>query len=368
MEKQLTVYIEKDWVNGEFDFLYAKNTLETLAAKGLIAKKREEFIENLLKEGFNVTFNKSDIKEDTICLIMDNTALCDNEVSIDEYKKLFDEKIFASGGPNFYYPFSLRVEDFFKSPFFPAVFKNEFANGGVDKFLIENRNQLEIMKSFYEQYSHDEPYKLNFANSIFQQYLENPGEYSTYIRVLVGGTGAVLGASLKYSTRTMVAKENKGIFEQVFLDSKSKYFIDAKRMFNYYSGGGNIYFNQPRYSNEKRDILKEHGFDLNDLHLPNEILDVCENIMLKCNREIGVLCGIDFMLNEADGKWYYLENQAFPAIDEWAQAKNISLPKGHDIKDYMKLLELELKTRYEALMMLVNKKRNEDSFKLEKKM
>lgn len=368
MEKTITIYIEKDWVNGELDFLEIRNSFEVLQAKGIIAKKRREFIEYLQEKGFNVTFNKEDIKEDTICMIMDDTSLCNPDTPIDEYKKLFDEKIFACGGSHFHYPFSLRLKEFFENPFFPAVFKNESVNGGVDKFLIENVKQLEMLKSFYEQHSCEEPYKTSFANSIFQQYLKNPGQYASYIRTLVGGTGAVLGASLKYSAHTMTSQDNKGVFEQVFLNPDSQYFINAKKMFNYYSGGGNIYFNQPRYSSEKESVLKEHGFDLNDLHLPLEILDVCKNIMLNCNRELGVLCGIDFMLNEADGKWYYLENQAFPAIDEWAQAKNISLPKKHDIASYLKILELELKARYEALMMLVDYKKQEDNLKLEKKL
>lgn len=95
-------------------------------------------------------------------------------------------------------------------------------------------------------------------------------------------------------------------------------------------------------------------------------MDVCRNIMLNCNREIGVLCGIDFILNKTDGKWYYLENQAFPAIDEWAQTKNISLPNGHNVKGYIKVLELELETRYEALMQLVNYRNNNDEIKPER--
>ena len=49
-------------------------------------------------------------------------------------------------------------------------------------------------------------------------------------------------------------------------------------------------------------------------------------IAIKGNKTLGVICGIDFIYNEKDNKWYYLEIQAFPAIDEWAVTKGIKIP------------------------------------------
>lgn len=354
---QFTIYIEKMWVEGEFDFYPIQNYFERVQAKGKIAKKRREFIEKLKKEGFQITFNKEDITEDTICFIMDDTSLCDTNTSIEEYKQLFDEKIRENAGENFYYPFSMRVEEYMNQPFFPAVFKNELTNGGQDKFLIEKKEQLDIMRQFYEKYYSD--YQEDFDNSIFQQYLETPSKYATYLRVLVGGSGEVMGAGLKYSARAVGKGPLNGKFEKIFLDSNSEYFIDAPKMFNYYSGGQNISFSQPKYSAEKTKILEEHGFDTEKLELPAGVLDVCCHIMQNLNREIGVLCGIDFMLNKKDGKWYYLENQAFPAIEEWADAKRITLPSSHKINGYLKYLEFELQARKEALDMLVHKRSKE---------
>lgn len=69
------------------------------------------------------------------------------------------------------------------------------------------------------------------------------------------------------------------------------------------------------------------------------------------------MCGIDFMLNQFDGKWYYLENQAFPAIEEWAWVKR-NTPQTQNIKGYFNYLELDSHARYEALHLLVNKKSN----------
>lgn len=72
--------------------------------------------------------------------------------------------------------------------------------------------------------------------------------------------------------------------------------------------------------------------------------------MHNCNAEIGVMCGMDFMLNYEDGKWYYLENQTPPAIDEWARTKNIVIPISPNLKNYIKVNEIELHTSEEALM------------------
>ncbi len=60
---------------------------------------------------------------------------------------------------------------------------------------------------------------------------------------------------------------------------------------------------------------------------------------------------------ECLGNWYYLENQAFPAIEEWAWERNIKVPKGTTIKGFLEYLELDLQARYEALNLLVAKRK-----------
>lgn len=359
LNSEIKIYIDPLWINGKTCLTQIKNNYDYLRAQNSITKMRKKFVEKLQEEGFLVILEKSLIDQDTICLIMDDTALCSEDVPIAIYKRKFDEKIMASGGPNLNYPLSKSVKDYFMEPFLPAVFKNELENGGVDKFLIENEEQIKVMKSFYEEYSNDPKIKEAFDCSIFQQYLETPSRYATYLRVLVGGTGKCLGASLKYSKKIDFKRPFTGLFETIFLNSASNYFLNSKRMFNYYSGGENIYFSQPRYSSEKTSILESHGFNVGHLTLPNTVVDVCQNIMENCNRELGVLCGFDFMLNELDGKWYYLENQAFPAIDEWAHEKEINLPTSHTMNGYLKILELELQVRYESLMLLVEKRKEE---------
>ena len=127
-------------------------------------------------------------------------------------------------------------------------------------------------------------------------------------------------------------------------------------MFNYYSTGEIISFFQPKYSDEKQKILKAHNIDPNNPKVPEDILEVTKNIMEKCNKELGIICGFDFIQDDIDKKWYYLENQAFPSIDEWLFKKGMKIPKVNSLDSYVYYNELELSARYEALISQTKKK------------
>lgn len=58
---------------------------------------------------------------------------------------------------------------------------------------------------------------------------------------------------------------------------------------------------------------------------------------------------------KSDGKWYYLEIQAFPAIEEWTVTQGIKKLKKGNIDDYINYLKLSLEARYAALMMCMQK-------------
>lgn len=323
---------------------------------------RKEFVARLEKEGFVVTYDKNDIDDDTVCLIMDENSICkDPTVPIEIYKKDFDKRMFASGGEKLNYPHSVTVEEFFNNPFFPAVFKNELMNGGIDKFLIETPEQLEIIKKFYNDFSWNPQIMNAFNLSIFQQLIETPTNHKTYMRVLMSASGDVMGASLKYSRVSSSKREPEGIFEPFFCDENSEYFLNCSGMFNYYSEGGNISFSQPRYSFENSRILQEHGIDPSAPTIPDDVLEVASNIATKCNQELGIMSGIDFILNKYDNKWYYLEIQAFPAIEEWAVTKGIRKIKRGGIEEYIKYCELEIEARHDALMMYMNKKNSKEA-------
>lgn len=361
MEKKVKIYVEDHWLTGESCLFMIENPFEKSALKSKLSGLRKKFVKNLEDRGFTIVYSLDEVDDDTIYLSMDPTAISGAIAGTKEYKELFDKRIAEAAGGNFNYPTTMDLKDYFETPFFPAVFKNEATNGGDDKFLVETEEQVEKIKEFYEKYKDVEPYKTDFDFVVFQQFLETPSDYKTYLRVLVGGNGEPIGASLKYSARAVSRQEGYSLFENVFLNPESEYYIGAKKMFNYYSGGENINFPQPRYSSEKQAVLRAHGFDPEDPEIPVEVLDVCRNIMHNCNPELGVLCGMDFMLNKNDGKWYYLENQAFPAVEEWAARKGVSIPGSHTIKGYMKYLEIELQARGDALELAINEKVNQDT-------
>lgn len=350
------VFVEPTWVTGETCLFGINDRFIYLDAKNKLSKLRRDFLTRLESDGFVITYDKKNMDDNVVCLIMDDLAICDDNQTIDFYKKNFDKRIFEAGGEKINYPHSLTMEEYFKNPFFPAVFKNELTNGGVDKFLIETKEQLEIIKKFYNDFSSNKEYAEAFSCSIFQQLIETPTKYKTYMRVLMSTSGDVMGASLKYSKMEEGKRSPKGLFEKYFWDTNSEYFLGCNGMFNYYSEGGNISFCQPRYSSDKKEILECHGIDSNNPKVPDDVLEVASSIVSKCNKELGIMCGIDFILNKYDNKWYYLENQAFPAIEEWADTKDIRIPRCKNTNDYIKYCAIELEARYEALMLYMKKK------------
>ena len=357
------VFVEPKWVTGETCLFMLKGQITYYDALKKLSKLRKKFLTRLEETGFVITHDKINIDENVVCLTMNDRAICDYDKNVDFYKEQFDKRIFSAGGEKFNYPYTLTMEEYFKKPFFPAVFKNELANGGIDKFLIETMEQVEIIKKFYNDFSNSKEYNQAFRYSIFQQLIETPTKHKTYMRVLMSASGDVMGASLKYSKLEEEKRLPKGIFEKYFWCNNSEYFLGCNGMFNYYSQGGNISFCQPKYSSEKKEILELHGIDPNNPKVPDDVLEVASSIVSKCNRELGIICGIDFILNKHDNKWYYLENQAFPAVDEWADTKDIRMPKINNVNSYIDYFAIELDARYEALMLYTKKKLSSSKIK-----
>lgn len=356
-EKKQPLFVDESYITGDSCLFTVTNAVERGYARTKLGAIRQELMQKLNDEGFEIITDKYNVPCDAIYLTMNDIATCDENVKDEIWKKEFDKKIFEAGGEKLNYPKSLKMEEFFENPFFPVVLKNEFQNGGKDKFLIETDEQLQIIKNFYYDHINDNNYKKIFDLCIFQHYITTPTNYKTYMRVLMSASGDVMGASLKYSLVRKTVLNELGPLQKHFCDSSSKYFLDSKQMFGYYSGGESIFFGLPYYGYEKRKILKAHGIDEENPQVPQDVLEVSKAITQKCNNMLGVMCGIDFIQDETDKKWYYLENQAFPAIDEWAVIKGIKLPKQRGIEGYLKLLEIEKEARYEALTLLMNKRK-----------
>ena len=355
------IFIEQEWITGRTCLFNVHNTSDYFQGMIGLSTIRKEFIKKLESQGFVVTTDKNDNDPDMVYLIMNNTAIIPEGEDIGAYKKAFDQRMFDAAGPSINYPYSVSIEEYFEHPFFPAVFKNESTNAGKDKLLVETPEQLEIFKKFYETYKNKPNYKEQFGCSIFQQLIETPTENKTYMRVLMSASGDVLGASLKYSRPSMQERPLQGTFEKHLLDPKSPYYLHSSQMFNYYSGGGNINLGDTRLCYSDKQILIEHGIDPENPEVPAAVMEVASNIARNANRELGIMCGIDFIMDKKDGKWYYLEVQAFPAIEEWAVPRRIRLKEVRNMKDYIKMNAQDLEARYEALMLYMNKKLTKDT-------
>lgn len=376
---KIKVFVDELYLTGDSCAWAFTNPMDKAICKRLLEKRRRQFIRHLESEGFEITTDRNEAKN-SICLVMNPESLSCDDSSKMSIKEAYDEKMFKGAGEGINIPLSLPIDLFYIEPFFPAVFKNEFTNGGEDKLLIETEEQfLKIMKLYFSSLSNPKLHE-EFQGCIMQDFIETPTKYTTYIRVYMGAAGNVMGATLKYKLPATVKKEPTGLFEEYFCNPSSPYYLNCKNMFGYYSKGSEISFSQPSYSSEKREILEAHGisvdmhepenklFDPTTINVPESILEVCRNMMSNCKEELGIVAGFDFILNKRDGKWYFLENQAFAAPDEWARPNGIKIPKSSSkIEDYVKYLDIDIQARYYALKAYVAKLQLDDEMKLVRK-
>lgn len=360
MKKQ-KVYIYKKWFEAEVDFIDQPINETILLGKNFLKAERLKFVSKLQSAGIEVVTDPKKFDKDTICLVTSPDLIPKNN-KFGNVQTVLNRKIFAVAGDNFNYPTTQDIITYIKRPFLPAVFKNTGVNCGTDKFLISTPEQLTKILGYFRNCMERHDLSLPWGDVSFQQVIETPTEYKTYMRVLVSGSGEVLGSSLKCSHNQPNSVTLDGEFEKLFLRPNSPLYISAKKMFNYYSGGESISLERPgNLSIEQKKILVAHGFNPNNLQVPEEVLDVCKNIMINSNVELGVICGIDFILNARDGHWYYLELQSYPAIDEWTTARGLPLPEEGDLTSYLVRRTVELDLRYEALMMTIRKRQELES-------
>ena len=172
-----------------------------------------------------VTSDRGVLPPDTIYLTMGHSELT-RDVNKNFYitDKLISDKIDLAAGSKLVRPYSVSVDNFFNDPFYPAIFKNIFVNGGLDKFLIETPEQLDKIK------------KLRDALK------ETSTDYNTSLRVLASASGNVMAASLKYARGTERREGNfKGLFEHFFSDTNSKYFLNSRSIISNHAAGGLIF-------------------------------------------------------------------------------------------------------------------------------
>ena len=278
-------------------------------------------------------------------------------------------------------------------PELPLVLKNEESQGGTEKFIIRTKGQLEKVKKFYNEINsydrqqrinmireyYDDPtvevdengrsnrglsvvfidYKKEFnKNLIFQKYINTPTSYNTSLRVLFSSSGDIMVSSLKYS-ETIIKDNNKkyyGLFDKYLANSESPFFIGNESIVsNTVAGGNSILLGKEEYSNEEKRILLAHGINPSEAVVPEEIVKACNNVANNCSREIGAICGMDFIYDVNEHKWKYLEEHEYPMLYSYCEKYNI--PYNVNEEDFYKVnMLIDIRARFDSLVLTMNKK------------
>lgn len=288
-------------------------------------------------------------------------------------------------------------EDGFPSnlPEFPLILKNEESQGGNEKFIIRTNEQLETIKRFYNEInSYDKEQRINklrkhyndpnlevdekgrtsrglsiffidykeefYTNMRFQKYIKTPTSYNTSLRVFFSSSGDIMASSLKYSKPTINDHDEKyyGLFDKYLSDQNSPYYIGNESVIsNTVAGGNSILLGKEEYSDEEKYILLEHGINQSDAVVPEKIANACRNVANNCSREIGAICGMDFIYDADEHKWKYLEEHEFPMLYSYCEKNNIPYDS-NDENFYTTNKLVDLQARIDSLILTMNKKYN----------
>ena len=311
----------------------------------------------LAEMGYRIIIDANEVDEDTFFF-----TPCVGEwyeMEPKEYRDEIDKKITASLlSKGIKQPVSYSVNDLFSQKHqveLPVVLKNVSVHGGGDKCLISTNSQLEMFINFlsYE-------YLTAVFNKLYimQEYIETPTQYNTSLRVLVSSCGDILYSVLKYALPQKIGEEPKdGILSYYLLNEQSKYFLGGETFVsNTIAGGNNILLGEDNYSELERTILKEHGIDPDDATVPESIRIACQEVMKSCGKELGAICGMDFIYDVKDREWRYLEEHEWPMLYSYAIKYQLPYIRGEFRSDRDK--ELDLVARIHSLGVTMKKKRD----------
>lgn len=384
-------YINPEWINQE---LHCINFPEIpISTSNPVYEACKEMFKKLFENGYKVVTDSSTIKNGVFFF----TPCLDKHInnSKEDYSSKKKSKI------NFYLknegitePLSISFPiDSFPDilPPLPCVLKNEERQGGMEKFILKTSEQIILLKKFYNEInSYDRQkvieelkYRFAFCNDLefdengnpnigidfvdykkefhrsmrIQKFIKTPTRYNTSLRVLISSTGDVLVSSLKYSEPTTNTKENYyGLFDKYLSDPSSPYFLGNESIVsNTIAGGNSILLEKSNYSNLEKEILFAHDIDPNNAVVPQPIMRACINIACNCSREIGAICGLDFIYDDETKTWKYLEEHEYPMLNSYAEKYN--LPYDMNAKDfYLTHQLLDLRARLHALTLTIHKK------------
>ncbi len=386
-------YIKPEWINQELHCINLPDV--PISQSNPVYEAYKELFKYLFENGYKVVTDSSMVGNDAFFL----TPCLDKHINNTKEDYAFKKKNkidFYLNSEGITEPFSISFPtDSFPEilPSLPFVLKNEEGQGGTEKFILRTPEQIAILKRFYNEINFydrqkrieivkrqwscfpdlefDEngrsnrgisidfvDYKKEFhQNMRIQKFIKTPTKYNTSLRVLTSSSGDILASSLKYSESSTNTKEKYyGLFDRYLSDPSSPYFLSSESIVsNTIAGGNSILLEKDSYSELEQEILRAHGINPNNAIVPPDVMNACVKIASNCSREIGAICGLDFIYDAEEKNWKYLEEHEYPMLYSYAEKYN--LPYDCNADDFYTTNQLlDLRARLHALVLTMKKK------------
>lgn len=387
------LYIKPEWINQELHCIIFPDN--SISQSNPVYEAYKKLFEYLFENGYKVVTDSSTVGNDAFFL----TPCLDTHINNTKEDYSFKKKnkinyYLNSEGITEPFSISFPTDSFPETlPSLPFVLKNEESQGGIEKFIIKTPEQIDILKRFYNEINFYDRQKriekvkrqwscfpdlefdenghsnkginINFINykkefhqnMRIQKFIKTPTKYNTSLRVITSSSSDILASSLKYSEPPTNTKEKYyGRFDKYLSDPSSPYFLRSESIIsNTIAGGNSILLGKNNYSELEQEILRAHGINPNDAILPSDVMNACIKIASNCSREIGAICGLDFIYDDEEKTWKYLEEHEYPMLYSYAEKYN--LPYDHNAEDFYTTNQLlDLRVRLHALVLTMKKK------------
>ncbi|MDD4282914.1 MAG: hypothetical protein PHX03_03890, partial [Bacilli bacterium] len=329
----------KELINMSYEYYFSTGKAIPISLTLTISEIMNKFNEVAQKLGFTIITKMSEYHNDGQIFDLLGIQSIDKGLIEEEFNDI----------PNVKVPLTLSVDEFAKRIFLPAVFKNNTANRGEDKYLIENKEQLKRIMALFEL---PESKKINLKNEfVVQEYIKSFEDINSSIRVFTSCTGEILSSLFLVSMDKVPKKRIKNFGIDIFnpceylSDPNSPYYLNSKNIISNAAGGGKVIPLNPEISNlsaADEIILSLHEIDASTLSLPETIIDQCKEIATFWGSKKGIVLGIDFIYNSDDSNWYYLEANRNPSIEGYKRFMDL---KGYSKIDIKFLMQLDCLTK-----------------------
>ena len=298
---------------------------------------------SLLSKGYRIVKNISEADESTIYV---TGRRQDYECrTIDEYKAKIDGYIESSlkekgitKPKTTIFSYSDLLEHKYKLPF---VLKNENQNGGREKFLIQTEEDYENLInacSFLIDRSllwllpvdkSDPRYRVDYdkyldLNFSVQEYIPTPSKYNTTVRLITTPSNDLLYGALKYKEPDR-STDNTTLLGYLL---REVYPLSTPSIVsNTCSGGSNILLGEHTYPNFEVKLLDVHNINSEQFY---ELVENAKRVHEQYRKELGLICGFDFIYDKEREKWFLLEYHSKPMVGDYSRRQGIAYSTSED--------------------------------------